>query len=201
MAARDFFTSLGEARWERARPDPASHGVPTEQFLVASRGMMEIFKHLNPIAFEPVRWDMERKVGAVERRYNADRVRFATLQKLVGTEKAETGREDTLDALRWYVRGLHFVQTAFERNRIIPTEELAASFSGAYDSTLSKHHNVFQQNIVRIAVNAVPKRATFYRSIGCTNADAMLECEHYFNALRDIVTEVGRFYTSRGWEK
>ncbi|BGP37795.1 hypothetical protein JCM10450v2_001727 [Rhodotorula kratochvilovae] len=170
-------------------------GVDTLQFLEATEGLIKMFDLLGNPSFTIVQNDMNGNVAKIRTRYNAAPAQSATLEQLVENEKGEKKRTAT-EGLLWLLRGLRFTQIALARSHADKTEELADSFSKAYEQTLKKHHSFVVKPIFALAMKACPYRKDFYAKLGPPSAPVDSELGKWNSALGSILDRLEGFYTT-----
>ncbi|KZT43530.1 glycolipid transfer protein, partial [Sistotremastrum suecicum HHB10207 ss-3] len=177
-------------------------GVDTATFLEASQGLSKMFDLLGSTAFAVVQSDINGNIAKVRARYDAEPSKSATLEELVKNEQGEKKRTAT-EGLLWLLRGLSFTRLALQNSYDVKSEELNASFSKSYDSTLKKHHNFVVKGIFAVAMKACPYRATFYSKLyGETPAEvAEPQLGAWLAALKNITTRMDAFYEKGGYGK
>ena len=84
-------------------------------------------------------------------------------------------------------RGLEFTALALRKNVSTEKEELAASFTSSYESTLKKHHNFVVKGIFTLAMKACPYRTDFYKKLGEDQTRVNTQLVEWLGALEKIV--------------
>ncbi|GAA5848192.1 hypothetical protein JCM8547_004438 [Rhodosporidiobolus lusitaniae] len=168
-------------------------GVDTVQFLEATEGLIKMFDLLGNPSFAIVQNDMNGNVAKIRARYDAAPAQSATLEQLVENEKGEKKRTAT-EGLLWLLRGLKFTQVALTRSQADKNEELADSFSKAYEQTLKKYHSFVVKPIFALAMKACPYRKDFYAKLGPPEAPVDEELSKWNAALGDIIVRLEKFY-------
>ncbi len=74
-----------------------------------------------------------------------------------------------------------------------PTEELADSFRGAYETTLKPHHTWLVKPIFSAALSACPYRKTFYEKLGSNEEKVNSDMRPYLAALEKNVSIIKGF--------
>ncbi|GAA6004748.1 hypothetical protein JCM10207_001001 [Rhodosporidiobolus poonsookiae] len=172
---------------------PTAEGVDTLQFLEASEGLVKMFDLLGNPSFSIVQNDMNGNITKIRNRYNAAPEQSKTLESLVENEKGEKKRVAT-EGLLWLVRGLKFTQVALARSHADKNEELADSFSKAYEQTLKKYHSFVVKPIFALAMKACPYRKDFYAKLGPPEAPVDEELGKWNSALGGIIEKLEKFY-------
>lgn len=115
-----------------------------------------------------------------------------TLQSLIQKE-IESKQNIAKEALLWLKRALEFTCKGLE---LKPDQEISASFTIAYQQTLSKYHSFLIRPIFSMAMKAVPSRSNFFKSLGGSDKDDRLMTQ--FNtwrlAMEKIVLILVKFY-------
>lgn len=131
-------------------------GVNTTDFIGAAESLVRLFDLLGSSAFAIVQKDMTGNIEKIRARQTAFPAQCDTLEGLVKGEAVEKKRTAT-EGLMWLLRcasfsyrnigkliansGLAFTVAALRRSLNNPTEELADSFTKAYNETLKKFHS------------------------------------------------------------
>ncbi|KAG0174784.1 hypothetical protein DFQ28_004480 [Apophysomyces sp. BC1034] len=172
-----------------------SKGIDTEQFLEATEGLVSLFELLDSPAFSRVKTDMNGNIKKIRERYLANPTANDTLENLTATEAPEKKRVAT-EGLLWLTRGLDFTEQALRGNLDKPEEELTVSFTTAYESTLSKHHNFVVRPIFGLAMKACPYRKDFYEKIGVLDDEAVAVMRGWLDALKAIIKTIQAIFKS-----
>ncbi|CEQ39863.1 SPOSA6832_01424, partial [Sporobolomyces salmonicolor] len=159
-------------------------GVDTLAFLEATEGLIKMFDLLGNSAFAIVQNDMNGNVTKIRNRYLATPTQSATLEQLVDNEKGEKKRTAT-EGLLWLLRGLKFTQVALARSQADKKEELADSFTKAYEQTLKKYHSFVVKPLFTVSPTSVHSSLPrLYK--GCSlRARGMIEHERRTNTRRE----------------
>jgi hypothetical protein len=97
--------------------------------------------------------------------------------------------------------GLRFTAEAMRRSVTKPDEELAVSFTDAYNDTLTKYHNFVIRPVFKLAMKACPYRKDFYAKLG-EPADKVIEqLKAWLEALEKIVDIIEKFLASGNYAK
>ncbi|KAJ7746543.1 glycolipid transfer protein domain-containing protein [Mycena olivaceomarginata] len=140
-------------------------GVNTEEFLLASDGLVAMFDLLGAGVFGFVQSDIKSNMPCgVRERYNATQASSATLEDLVRCDHAQGSREGTKCLVR-LIRGLAFTCLALQTTQSEPALALHVCFRRAYDVVLRHHHTFVVRSVVTLAIRAVPRRDHFYAQI------------------------------------
>ncbi|KAJ6467846.1 glycolipid transfer protein domain-containing protein [Mycena sanguinolenta] len=139
-------------------------GVNTEEFLLASDGLVALFDLLGSGVFGFVQADIKGNIAGLRERYDAARAVSDTLEDLVRQEHGQRSREGTKCLVR-LVRGLAFTCLALQTTQDEPTLALHVCFRRAYDVVLRHHHTFVVRSVVTLAIRAVPRRDHFYAQI------------------------------------
>ncbi|GAA5881169.1 hypothetical protein JCM1840_001627 [Sporobolomyces johnsonii] len=168
-------------------------GVDTLAFLEATEGLIKMFDLLGNSAFAIVQNDMNGNVTKIRNRYLATPAQSATLEQLVDNEKGEKKKTAT-EGLLWLLRGLKFTQVALARSQADKNEELADSFTKAYEQTLKKYHSFVVKPLFTLAMKACPYRKDFYAKLGPPEAPVDSELSKWNAALSEIIARLEAFY-------
>ncbi|GAA5896376.1 hypothetical protein JCM3775_001999 [Rhodotorula graminis] len=178
----------------------SADGVDTLQFLEATEGLIKMFDLLGSTAFTIVQNDMNGNVTKIRTRYNAAPAQSQTLEQLVANEQGEKKRTAT-EGLLWLLRGLRFTQVALKRSQANKEEELAVSFTKAYEETLKKHHSFVVRPVFGLAMKACPYRKDFYAKLGPPSAPIDSELDKWNSALGSILDRLEQFYVAGKHDK
>ncbi|RPB26157.1 glycolipid transfer protein [Terfezia boudieri ATCC MYA-4762] len=168
-------------------------GINTSQFLEAAEGVVQLFDILGSTAFAPVKSDMSGNIKKIRDRQLAAPSASETLQSLTTAEQAEKKKVAT-EGLLWLNRGLDFTAQALRNNHTNSTEELANSFTKAYEATLKKHHGIMVRPIFALAMKACPYRNAFYKKLGDDQEAVKKELEAWLGGLEKCVTILNNHY-------
>ncbi|KAI9313355.1 glycolipid transfer protein domain-containing protein [Dichotomocladium elegans] len=160
-----------------------SSGIKTDEFLEATEGVVKLFDLLGSAAFSVVQSDMNGNIKKIRDRFLKDPVANSTLEGLTAAEAPEKKRVAT-EGLLWLTR--------IEN----PTEELAASFTKAYENSLRKFHGIMVRPVFALAMKACPYRKDFYQKIGITTDDALELMKAWLQALEAIIATIQAIFTS-----
>ncbi|OMJ16509.1 Pleckstrin homology domain-containing family A member 8 [Smittium culicis] len=175
-------------------------GIDTVQFLEAAKGVLYMFDELGSTAFAPVKSDISGNIIKVTKKYESDKVRYDTLQKIVLSE-AQTKDRTATQGLLWLKRGLDFAATAIVKNLETVGEELSTSFSKAYDETLKQFHSFLIRPVFSLAMRACPKSADFYNKIGGDSQTTKDELLVWAKALKNLIAILDDFYAKGKFDK
>jgi len=174
-------------------------GVDTNAFLEASEGLLALFDLLGPTAFGLVVKDMSSNINKIRNRFLVAPLLSGTLEKLVENEAHEPKRTAS-EGLMWLLRGLEFTCMALRRSQEDHNEELAQSFTKAYEKSLRQYHNRLIRPLFAIAMKACPLRQIFYARLGPAEA-VNIELNAWLTALSKIVERVQAFYQEGNYAK
>ena len=102
--------------------------------------MVKLFDLLGSSAFAIVQKDMTGNIEKIRTRQKVYPAQCETLEGLVKGEAIEKKRTAT-EGLMWLLRGLDFTAQALRKSLSNRAEELADSFTRAYNETLKKFHS------------------------------------------------------------
>ncbi|KAJ2626471.1 hypothetical protein H4R22_004798 [Coemansia sp. RSA 1290] len=176
--------------------------INTAEFLEAAEGVVKMFDLLDSAAFYPVKSDMTTNIEKVRAKSlsGPDPARYDTLQKIVRAEAQEGDRTAT-QGLLWLKRGLELTAMALKRSLETPAEELAESFTLAYNNTLKQFHGFIVKKMFGVAMMACPTRAVFFDKIGGNREGEREELLAWVNALQSLLNELNIFYAKGAYDK
>ena len=174
-------------------------GVETVGFANAAEGLVSIFDVLGNAAFTIVQGDLKGNIAKVRARYAKAPEQSGTLEDLVKNEMAENkGKLGTAgEGLMWLIRGLKFTLLGLQSSQNNPSEELAQSFTKAYEGSLKPHHGWVIKQAFGLAMKATPYRKDFYTRLG--GPEAEVELKGWLAGLEKIVSQMESAYKSNGW--
>jgi len=188
MSTTFFDTAKGNFR-----DIPLNDGkVPTTEFLLASESVVQLFDVLGSKAFIPVQKDITGNIKKIRDRQLSQPGQSSTLQDLVTNELAEK-KKVASEGLLWLVRGLDFTAQALRKNIDKGDEELATSFTSAYEGTLKAHHGMIVRGIFGVAMKACPYRADFYKKMGEDQDRVQTELHAWLTSLEKIIATLKQF--------
>ncbi|PWN35993.1 putative het-c2 protein [Meira miltonrushii] len=177
-------------------------GVDTSSFLEATEGLIKLFDLLGNSAFVIVQNDMKGNVKKIQDRFLSNPVQNETLEELVKGEGAPGDKKRTAtEGLMWLLRGLDFTAKALRRSVNDKNEELATSFSKAYEGSLRQYHNFVVKGAFALAMKACPYRQDFFAKLGSPPEKVDVELHKWLDALEKIVKQLQDFYTSGNYAK
>jgi len=177
--------------------DPTKdNAVSTTEFLQAAESLVTLFDVLGSVAFNPVKSDMLGNIKKIRDRQHAAPTVSETLQELVVNELKEKKHVAT-EGLLWLTRGLDFTAQALRANQSNASEELSASFRGAYTNTLKPHHSFIIKPIFSAAMGATPYRKDFYNKLGDDEGKVNAALTEWLGALEKVVGILNNFTTSK----
>ncbi|KAJ7176172.1 glycolipid transfer protein domain-containing protein [Mycena crocata] len=139
-------------------------GVDTNEFLLASDGLVALFDLLGAGVFGFVQADIKSNITGVRQRFGDTQTESATLENLVRHEHSEGAKYGTQCLVR-LIRGLAFTCLALQTTQSDPQCALHVCFRRAYDVVLKHHHTFVVRSVVTLAIRAVPRRDHFYAQI------------------------------------
>ncbi|KAJ7662658.1 glycolipid transfer protein domain-containing protein [Mycena polygramma] len=175
-------------------------GVTTDDFLLASDGLVALFDLLGSQVFGFVQADIKSNLAGVRQRYDATSAESATLEDLVRYEKAQGEKYGTQCLVR-LIRGLAFTCVALQTTQSEPGCALHVCFRRAYDVVLRHHHNFVVRSVVTLAIRSVPHRHQFYAQISQGgDADKFeVELARWLVGLDAIVARMKAFLADGGY--
>jgi len=171
----------------------ADDGINTSEFLEGAEGVVQLFDVLGSTAFAPVKSDMSGNIKKIRDRQLTAPDQSETLQSLTRAERAEKKKTAT-EGLLWLNRGLHFTVKALRNNHSNSTEELATSFTNAYEGTLKPHHGIMVRPIFTLAMKACPYRETFYKKLGDDQDLVKKELGEWLDGLERCVEILNKYF-------
>ncbi|KAJ7743446.1 glycolipid transfer protein domain-containing protein [Mycena maculata] len=175
-------------------------GVQTEEFLLASDGLVAMFDLLGSGVFGFVQADIKSNIAGVRQEYDSARAESATLEDLVRQEHARKAKRGTQCLVR-LIRGLAFTCLALQTMQTEPNCALHVCFRRAYDVVLRHHHTFVVRSVVTLAIRAVPRRDHFYAQI-CEGGDGEkfeAELKRWLVGLDAIVQRMKIFLAEGGY--
>jgi len=170
-------------KWQ-SLPMQESGDVPTAEFLDACDSIISIFDCLGS-GLAMVKSDMGGNVAHI-RRNMAAFPPGVTLQAMVQKDIADgvTGKDGTTAmSLLWLKRALQFLERLLAHLLQGPNVEVADAGRGAYDETLTHHHNFAIRQVFKVAMRAAPYRADFMMKAAGGEAEA---AQHFALVLPDL---------------
>ncbi|KAI9021255.1 putative glycolipid transfer protein [Hyaloraphidium curvatum] len=174
-------------------PIDEAGGIPTPEFIQATKAILGLFDLLGSVAFSPVKSDFDGNIKKIETRYNANKEGSKTLQELVQTEWKEKKRTAT-EGMMWLRRGLEFVSAALSKLEADDKLELSTAFSSAYKETLSQYHSFLIKPIFSAAMGACPYRKDFFTKLGSPADKVNQQFGEFVPALAKVVKILDDFY-------
>ncbi|WPK25055.1 hypothetical protein PUMCH_002356 [Australozyma saopauloensis] len=174
--------------------------IDTAAFLEASEALVKLFDLLGSTAFAVVQKDMTGNIEKVRAKLLADPAQASTLQDLILSEAGTKSKKAT-QGLLWLVRGLQFTAQAMRNTVNDPSKELQATFTDAYNKTLSKYHGMLVKPIFKVAMMACPYRKDFFQKLGDDQTKVNEELEKWLKALEEIVTIIMDFFAKGDYGK
>ncbi|KAJ7083492.1 glycolipid transfer protein domain-containing protein [Mycena epipterygia] len=175
-------------------------GVETEEFLLASDGLVAMFDLLGAGVFGFVQADLKNNISGVRERYVATSSDSTTLEDLVRHEHTQGIKHGTQCLVR-LIRGLAFTCLALQNTQIDPGCALHVCFRRAYDVVLRHHHTFVVRSVVTLAIRAVPRRDHFFAQISQGGDAEKFEAElkRWLVALDGIVQRMKGFLADGGY--
>ncbi|AXA48244.1 glycolipid transfer protein HET-C2 [Malassezia restricta] len=178
-------------------------GVATSEFIDATEGVVKLFDLLGSSAFAVVQNDMNGNIKKIrDRLLSTGPDLSGTLQLLVKNEGLPGDKKRTAtEGLLWLLRGLEFTAKALRFSLDNQNEELATSFTKAYEQTLRKHHSILVRPVFTLAMKACPYRKDFYAKLGPSEDDVRPQLSTWLNALEKIVQDMQQFFEQGQYAK
>ncbi|CCG82806.1 putative Glycolipid transfer protein HET-C2 [Taphrina deformans PYCC 5710] len=177
-------------------------GINTTDFIQASESLVKLFDLLGSSAFAIVQKDMTGNIEKIRTRQAAYPAQSETLENLVKSEATEKKRTAT-EGLLWLLRYCLTPNAvaALRRSLNNPIEELADSFTKAYNDTLKKFHSFVVRPLFALAMKACPYRKDFYAKLGADQVKVKEQLESYTSALERIVKQMEDYYVAGNYSK
>ncbi|KAF7712420.1 Uncharacterized protein PECH_002153 [Penicillium ucsense] len=193
-----WFSSIPRS-FEEVPIDTANgNAISTVEFLEAAGSLVTLFDVIGGVGLAAVKSDLTGNITKVQERYNKAPAESQTLQDLVRNE-LKSGQHKATEGLLWLVRGLQFTASALRLSLNNPSEELNASFLGAYKAPggLSTHHGYIIRKGTEVAIKSgVPYRKDFYNKLGENQAEVNVALEKEVKALENVVTILLQFQST-----
>ncbi|KAJ9075781.1 hypothetical protein DSO57_1032404 [Entomophthora muscae] len=173
---------------------PFEQGVDVPSFIEATENLIKMFDVVGSAAFTPMKVEMQEGVDKLNEIYSSNPANN-TLEKLVQSEANYYYGKEATESLLWLVRDLRFIFESLKQNQDKPNEEIAESFSEAYNRTLVKHHNMIIAQMFQIAITTFPVRADFYGKLGQDQARVSQEIKRLLLSFEKIILAIETFYT------
>lgn len=90
--------------------------------------------------------------------------------------------------------GLKFTALGLRSSQNNPSEELAQSFTKAYESSLKPYHSFVVKGVFSLAMKACPYRATFYPKLGEPQSEVQAELKQWLDGLDKIIAQMSAYY-------
>lgn len=129
---------------------------------------------LGSTAFATVKSDLNGNIEKIRTRLTAHPVDSKTLEGMLEAE-AKEGVHQATQALLWLLRGLQFTMIALQLNQADSTQELQASFSKAYDTTLKQFHNFIVKKLFAVSTSYFSPCA---RAVNAARQRVPVPCSH-----------------------
>ncbi|KAF2870594.1 glycolipid transfer protein domain-containing protein [Massariosphaeria phaeospora] len=191
-----FFNTLKKSFVDVPVDAAKDNAISTTEFLDATESLLGLFDVLGSVAFTPVKSDMGGNIKKIRDRQLAAPTLSGTLQDLVVNEIKEKKHVAT-EGLLWLSRGLDFTAQALRANLTNGSEELSASFRGAYSNTLKPHHGFLIKPVFSAAMSATPYRKDFYKKLGDDEKKVSEELEQWLSALEHVLGVLKGFMASK----
>lgn len=151
-------------------------------------------------AFGVVQSDMNGNIKKIQDRLMTNPIQNGTLQDLVLAEKGEKTKTAT-QGLLWLMRGLEFTAVGLRRQIDNKDEELAKSFTEAYNATLTKHHSMLVRPIFKLAMKSCPYRKDLFEKLGQDQTLVWEQFVAWVEGLEKIVDIIKAFYLEGNYGK
>ncbi|KAJ7444462.1 glycolipid transfer protein domain-containing protein [Mycena latifolia] len=175
-------------------------GVSTQEFLLASDGLVAMFDLLGAGVFGFVQADIKSNIAGVRERYDGTPSDSTTLEDLVRQEHTQGLKHGTQCLVR-LIRGLAFTCLALQTTQTEPRCALHVCFRRAYDVVLKHHHTFVVRSVVTLAIRAVPRRDHFFAQISQGGDTEKFEAElkRWLVGLDGIVQRMKGFLADGGY--
>jgi len=185
--------------------------ILVSEFLNSCNGIVEFVTFLCT-AFLPVKSDIQGNITKINRVYETDPTKYASIKKLLEAESiASPGKMGVAtDALLWLKRALEFILVFLEAlvndyHSGQPSDTLVGISQAAYESTLKQHHNMIQRGLFAVIIRATPWRKDFMKTMALGRSDAEQQCiidlEQYLPPMKENVKVLMDIYRQKGLEK
>eukprot|EP00050_Salpingoeca_kvevrii_P018842 m.79246 g.79246 ORF g.79246 m.79246 type:complete len:513 (+) comp8177_c2_seq1:196-1734(+) len=196
-ADRTFFSQM-----EHKFGDVTIHGddgIDTREFLEACRCIVPFLNSVGSTTFAPVKSDINGNISKLQGHFDANPVRFNSLQSLVLSEidaNTVAASGSATDALVWLKRALEFINILLSEV-VMGAETIVAAATTAYEQTLKQHHNWVVRGIFSVALGSVPYRHDFLRSLGPAEEEIVIgDMAEFSRSLKAHLTKLNAFYQS-----
>ncbi|KAF7296283.1 Glycolipid transfer protein [Mycena chlorophos] len=178
-------------------------GIETEDFLLASDGLVAMFDLLGAGVFSFVQSDLRSNISGVRERFISNYATSQSLESLVKHEIGEGSGKYGTQCLVRLIRGLWFTQLALQTARAEPQTALHVCFRRAYDVVLRHHHAFVVRSVVQVAIRAVPRRDHFFAALRQGGDAAKFDDElgRWLGGLDAVVERMKRFLGEGGYGK
>ncbi|KAJ7478378.1 glycolipid transfer protein domain-containing protein [Mycena latifolia] len=175
-------------------------GISTQEFLLASDGLVAMFDLLGAGVFGFVQADIKSNIAGVRERYDGTPSDSMTLEDLVRQEHTQGLKHGTQCLVR-LIRGLAFTCLALQTTQTEPSSALHVCFRRAYDVVLKHHHTFVVRSVVTLAIRAVPRRDHFFAQISQGGDSEKFEAElkRWLAGLDGIVQRMKGFLADDGY--
>ncbi|KAF7288896.1 Glycolipid transfer protein [Mycena indigotica] len=178
-------------------------GIDTDDFLLASDGLVAMFDLLGAGVFSFVQADLKSNIAGVRERFVGHYTQSTSLEKLVEYEREEGAGKHATQCLVRLIRGLWFTQLALQTAQAEHTTALHACFRRAYDVVLRHHHTFVVRSVVQVAIRAVPRRDHFFGQLrqGGDSANFDDALARWLAGLDALVCHMKAFLAEGGYGK
>ncbi|XP_008206586.1 glycolipid transfer protein A isoform X2 [Nasonia vitripennis] len=150
-------------------PKPINGELSSEEFLASSRNVVRILDYFGNI-FMPVKYDMQGNIDKLSKKFNQNKKKYSTLQKMIIDEKDKLEDSVVIDAILWLRRALHMIQLFFEYivydfNSGKKSEDLMANICKSYELSLEPYHGYMAQQLFNLLSRMIPPRNKVLQAI------------------------------------
>ncbi|XP_065066287.1 glycolipid transfer protein-like [Rhopilema esculentum] len=181
---------------------PEDGRIATNTFVDAIKSTLHVLDLLGPGAFQKIKSKATDNATKLEKRYETDKEKYATLQSIIETEKEE-GKEKEKDSLTLSLLMLKristFIQAIFEEV-LTMHPHLGESVSKAYERTIKQYHGWLIQKAFGLALRGVVAREKFMTALGngASEDDVLKEMKVHSELMGKNVTVIHEFYDKMG---
>ncbi|KAJ3553140.1 hypothetical protein NP233_g12717 [Leucocoprinus birnbaumii] len=133
-------------------------GVPAQDFLAASDGLLQLFDLLGHGVFTFIQADIRSNISGLRSRVTKHN--DPTLEAVLAASD-----DNATGCLVRLIRGFRYICRSLSMMQSEPDLELYVCFKRAYDEWLAQFHSRFVRSLVAVAIRAAPSRKEFYTRI------------------------------------
>ncbi|KAI9352095.1 glycolipid transfer protein domain-containing protein [Obelidium mucronatum] len=174
-------------------------GIDLAAFVKACDGLAGVLDSLGS-AFGMIKTDITGNVAKVQAKAAENPQVYTTLESIVKAELSDKKRT-AAEGLLWLKRALELIAIALRRSSDNAAEELSASFTEAYKTTLAPFHSFMIRPVFSLAMGACPKRADFYKNLGDSDPNFQAGFKSWLEGLEKVVATLVTYYVAQGIDK